>query len=118
GVQNEKIGATTDEDGSFYLPIKEEKMIKQFQRDYMKVPETGKVCGNVLRAIDEFQSKYVIDINQAKCKCKGCTGFGNGKYFKEKGDEKINEKTENMNILECTVQYYGHKERFNFIYQQ
>jgi hypothetical protein len=31
-----------------------EKMVKQFQKDYMKVPETGKVCGNTLRAIDEF----------------------------------------------------------------
>ena len=34
-----------------------ERMVKQFQRDYMKIPETGKVCGNVLRAIDEFQNK-------------------------------------------------------------
>ncbi len=37
-----------------------EKMIKQFQRDYMKVPETGKICGNVLRAIDEFSNKFDV----------------------------------------------------------
>ena len=35
-----------------------EKMIKQFQRDYMQVPETGKVCGNVLKAIDEFSLNF------------------------------------------------------------
>lgn len=63
-----------------------EKMIKQFQRDYMKVPETGKVCGNVLKAIDEFQYKYSIDFAEIKCKCGVCTGFGDnsnkGKYLK------------------------------------
>lgn len=49
-----------------------EKMIKQFQRDYMKVPETGKVCGNVLLAIDDFSSKFDIGTtfwNQLKCSC-------------------------------------------------
>ena len=70
-----------------------EKMVKQFQRDYMKVPETGKVCGNVLKAIDEFQNKFIIDINEAKCNCKQCTGFGNGKHSDEKNDPKINEKS-------------------------
>jgi len=75
-----------------------EKMVKQFQRDYMKVPETGKVCGNVIRAIDEFSKKFDISAdlwNQLKCSCstKGkkatskllmfeevnnCKGFGDG----------------------------------------
>jgi hypothetical protein len=63
-----------------------EKMIKQFQRDYMKVPETGRICGNVLRAIDEFQNKFTIDFTEVRCKCKSCTGFGDGsnkgKYLK------------------------------------
>lgn len=49
-----------------------EKMIKQFQRDYMKVPETGKICGNVLQAIDDFSKKFDITTrfwNQMKCDC-------------------------------------------------
>lgn len=62
-----------------------EKMIKQFQRDYMQVPETGKICGNVLRAIDEFQNKFSVDFTELKCKCGKCTGFGDasnkGKYL-------------------------------------
>jgi len=60
-----------------------EKMIKQFQRDYMKVPETGKVCGNVLKAIDEFQKKYPINFEEIKCKCGTCTGYGNGRNLDE-----------------------------------
>lgn len=49
-----------------------EKMIKQFQRDYMKVPETGKICGNVLRAIDEFSINFDISQNiwkELNCSC-------------------------------------------------
>lgn len=64
-----------------------EKMIKQFQRDYMKVPETGKVCGNVLIAIDEFSNKWVEKISDYTCLCKNvasitnkCSGFGKGRY--------------------------------------
>ncbi|OXA91249.1 peptidoglycan-binding domain-containing protein [Flavobacterium hercynium] len=57
-----------------------ERMIKQFQRDYMKVPETGRICGNVLNAIDEFQRKYIIHFDDIKCKCKKCKGFGNELY--------------------------------------
>lgn len=64
-----------------------EKMIKQFQRDYMKVPETGKVCGNVLKAIDEFSNKWEEKISDYTCLCKNvssirnkCSGFGKGRY--------------------------------------
>ena len=68
-----------------------EKMIKQFQRDYMQVPETGKVCGNVLKAIDEFQVKYLIHFNDIKCKCGKCKGFGNEKFKAHKQNSKIAE---------------------------
>ncbi|QYS88669.1 hypothetical protein [Flavobacterium davisii] len=64
-----------------------EKMIKQFQRDYMKVPETGKVCGNVLRAIDDFCNKWHENISEYTCLCKNvrsitnkCSGFGKERY--------------------------------------
>mgnify|MGYP003459491782 FL=1 len=38
----------------------------------MKVPETGKVCGNVLRAIDDFSLKFDLSNTlwgQMKCSC-------------------------------------------------
>ena len=69
-----------------------EKMIKQFQKDYMKVPETGKICGNVLKAIDDFQSKYIINFEDVKCPCGKCKGFGNDKFSDQKQNSKIDEK--------------------------
>ncbi|WP_185147012.1 peptidoglycan-binding domain-containing protein, partial [Chryseobacterium echinoideorum] len=69
-----------------------EKMIKQFQRDYMKVPETGKICGNVLKAIDEFQAKYPINFDEIKCKCGSCTGYGKERNSEEYQNTKILEK--------------------------
>ena len=93
-----------------------EKMVKQFQRDYMKVTETGKVCGNVLRAIDEFSVKFDISNtfwNEIKCSCttKGkkvtsklrdvnelnnCSGFGNhtGKGIYKTGNAEKDHKYE------------------------
>ncbi|MWP48001.1 hypothetical protein GQ589_11240 [Gilliamella sp. Pas-s27] len=60
-----------------------ENMIKQFQRDYMQVKETGVVDMNVIKAIDEFHEEYAISNTiwlQLKCRCspKKCSGFGNG----------------------------------------
>ncbi|WP_026718460.1 glycoside hydrolase family protein [Flavobacterium gelidilacus] len=93
-----------------------EKMIKQFQRDYMKVPETGKICGNVLKAIDDFSLKFDLSTtqwSQIKCSCgtKGqkvtstlreikelnsCAGFGDntGKGTYKTGNEEKNHKYE------------------------
>jgi GH24 family phage-related lysozyme (muramidase) len=68
-----------------------EKMIKQFQRDYMKISETGRVCGNLLKAIDEFQGKYSVNIDQGRCKCEQCGGFGMSKYKDQKNDANIYE---------------------------
>ena len=51
---------------------KTEKMVKQFQKDYMKITETGKVCGNTLKAIDEFSKNFDISSTywgQLKCSC-------------------------------------------------
>lgn len=57
-----------------------EKMVKQFQRDYMKVAETGKVCGNVLKAIEDFQTKFNFNFDGIKCKCGTCSGFGDNSH--------------------------------------
>ena len=68
-----------------------EKMIKQFQKDYMKVAETGKICGNVLRSIDDFGSKYNYNFSDVLCKCGECTGFGSEKFSEQKQDAGIAE---------------------------
>jgi len=60
-----------------------EKAVKQFQRDYMGVAETGKVCRSVLAALDEFREKYPLYLEEFACQCHKnspktdlCTGFG------------------------------------------
>jgi GH24 family phage-related lysozyme (muramidase)/LysM repeat protein len=50
--------------------------VKRFQRDYMKVPETGKVCGGVLRAMDEFALRYPVHLSSMRCPCGVCGGYG------------------------------------------
>ena len=65
-----------------------EKAVRQFQRDYMGVAETGKVCGPELRAIDDFLSKYPVNISSMKCPCGKCDGFGNAKVGTYKSDKK------------------------------
>lgn len=54
-----------------------EQAIKQFQSDYMDVPATGKVCGSLLVALDDFRSKHPINLTAMKCPCGKCDGFGN-----------------------------------------
>lgn len=56
---------------------KTEGAVKQFQRDYMGVAETGKVCGAFLVALDDFRMKYPVHLAQMKCQCGKCDGFGN-----------------------------------------
>jgi LysM repeat protein len=55
-----------------------EACIKQFQRDYMGVPETGKICGSVLSALDKFYYEYPISrfMKKATCPCGSCSGYG------------------------------------------
>lgn len=52
--------------------------IKQFQRDYMGVPETGKICGSLLVALDKFYEEYPISqfMSKAPCPCGKCAGYG------------------------------------------
>ena len=55
--------------------------IKQFQRDYMGMPETGKICGSLLVALDKFYYEYPISgfMAKASCQCGECSGYGNNK---------------------------------------
>lgn len=58
------------------------KCIKQFQRDYMGAPETGKICGSLLVALDKFYFEYKIGdfFTSMTCnKCHACSGFGKGR---------------------------------------
>lgn len=103
-----------------------ERMIKQFQKDYMKVPETGRVCGDVLRAIDEFSNRYPINIDGGKCPCKECTGFGNGLYPEQKNNIEILEKNRRYEYpgihrsllwVEKAIKFYlaNHEKHLNLI---
>lgn len=63
---------------------KTERAVKQFQRDYMGVAETGKVCGPFLAALDDFLAKYPVSLGSMKCRCGKCEGFGNGQLNSKK----------------------------------
>lgn len=69
------------------------KCIKQFQRDYMGTPETGKICGSVLAALDRFYYEYPISnfMAKASCPCGRCTGYGNNKRGIRSGLNTANE---------------------------
>ncbi|NML37600.1 DUF4280 domain-containing protein [Chitinophaga sp. G-6-1-13] len=67
--------------------VRTEKAVRQFQQDYMEVAPTGKICGNTLKAIDEFCVKYIQDLKNYICLCNGvksiehkCSGFGKGQF--------------------------------------
>ena len=69
-----------------------EKGVKQFQRDYMKMSvPTGIVDEVTLQKIDEFSDKYRENVENYKCKCGKCTGFGSGQF---KGEYKNDNKKE------------------------
>lgn len=90
-----------------------EKAVKQFQRDYMKVNQTGIICKDTLEALDQLMADYNIPLDSCECSCvnKGqavknavddsnetnnCNGFGDGsnktqylnKYTRNKKDEE------------------------------
>ncbi len=64
----------------------------------MKVPETGKVCGNVLRAIDEFQNKYIINFDDVKCPCENVKALEMVNFLIRNRTPKLMKKLGNMNI--------------------
>ena len=94
--------------------------IKQFQRDYMGVPETGKICGSVLVALDEFNQKYPIQkyMQAIACPCSEfgggaqCKGFGAGrtKQYKALGTEAPGMHRSTMWILKA-AHFYLEKEK-------
>jgi len=64
-------------------------MINQFQKHFMKIEPTGHICGETLKAIDKFGSKFKVNFSQIKCPCGNCTGFGKGKYAAQRQDASI-----------------------------
>lgn len=80
------------------------KAVAQFQRDYMGSAETGKVCGSVLAALDDFLVKFPINLGEMKCGCGKCNGFGNGYNDSEK--VKIVDSKNNPKII-TGVEYPG-----------
>lgn len=69
------------------------KCIKQFQKDYMGIQPTGKICGSFLSALDKFYYEYPVKDFMAKiaCPCSQCTGFGNNNRGVESGKSIANE---------------------------
>lgn len=67
-----------------------EKCVKQFQRDYMETAETGRVCGGMLAALDDFMNTYPIDAFLGQMKCP-CIQFGGGARCNGWGAGRINE---------------------------
>lgn len=96
------------------------KCIKQFQRDYMGVPETGKICGSIISALDEFNQKYPIQkyMQSIACPCSKfgggaqCKGFGASrkKQYKVLGVEAPGMHRSTMWILKA-AHFYLEKEK-------
>lgn len=83
------FGGTAAEGKSFEeFTTKTEAAVKRFQEHYMGVAGTGKVCGAVLVALDEFRTKFPIRFSSMLCQCKHCKGFGNRYNTSEKSGVK------------------------------
>ena len=64
----------------------------KFQRDNMKMSVPTDIVDEVtLQKIDEFSDKYRENVENYKCKCGKCTGFGSGQF---KGEYKNDNKKE------------------------
>lgn len=81
-------GTATDGKPFNEFTAKTEAAVRRFQQDYMGVAGTGKVCGAMLAALDEFRSKHPVNFKAMLCKCGHCKGFGNGYRTSEKSGLK------------------------------
>lgn len=96
------------------------KCIRQFQRDYMGVQDTGKICGSLITALDEFNQKYPIQkyMQSIACPCSQfgggvqCKGFGAGrkKQYKILGIEAPGMHRSTIWILKA-AHFYLEKEK-------
>lgn len=96
------------------------KCIRQFQRDYMGVQDTGKICGSLITALDEFNQKYPIQkyMQSIACPCSQfgggvqCKGFGAGrkKQYKILGIEAPGMHRSTMWILKA-AHFYLEKDK-------
>ncbi len=96
------------------------KCIRQFQRDYMGVQDTGKICGSLITALDEFNQKYPIQkyMQSIACPCSQfgggvqCKGFGAGrkKQYKILGIEAPRMHRSTLWILKA-AHFYLEKEK-------
>ncbi|HPH62967.1 MAG TPA: PAAR-like protein [Paludibacteraceae bacterium] len=95
--------------------------IKQFQRDVMGVVPTGRICGSLLKAIDDFceNKDYDFDFDELKCPCVGkdkdkpggkCGGFGKGRTAKDGKKEHPGMHRSLLFALKTFLFYLRHKE--------
>ncbi|OWP83574.1 hypothetical protein BWK59_09840 [Flavobacterium davisii] len=68
GVQNETIGTTSDEDGSFYLPIKQEKMIVFSALGYEKKIISSSAIQTVQLVSTTYELNEVVVMNKKETK--------------------------------------------------
>lgn len=92
-----------------------EKGVKQFQKDYMKLDtQSGVVDYKTMDAIEEFSEKYRENLDDYKCPCGECGGFGKGQYKDEYNGSQVerNHKYEypgiHMSLLwaVCAARFY------------
>lgn len=78
------------------VPTKEfdertENTIRQFQRDYMGITPTGKICGGLLKAIDEFSSKFDLSSKIWEDLDCSCSTRGQTLAFKTRSGKELNQ---------------------------
>ena len=83
------FGGTASEGKSFEeFTTETEAAVRRFQEDYMGIAPSGKVCGSLLVALDEFCTRHPIRFSSMLCQCNHCRGFGNRYRTSEKSGIK------------------------------